>query len=64
MNYCHQIWELLEIRGHQNPQDPLATGLHLTDVLKSVVDGYMVVQLFLQHQFLKFGFFLGIAATI
>jgi len=27
LNYCHEICELLEIGGLQNPQDSLATGL-------------------------------------
>jgi len=33
MNYCHEICELLEIRGLQNPQQPppLATGLLCDD---------------------------------
>jgi len=26
MNYCHEICELLEIRGLQNPQDPPSYG--------------------------------------
>jgi len=30
MNYCHEICELLEIRGYSEPQDSLATGLVYT----------------------------------